>query len=404
MRVAYITAKIPFGSQETFILTEILELQKSGMDIVILPRDKGKHVLHKNAESLLPYTLNIPWFDHKIALNALRLIIVKPLIFIKLIYKTVFKARNLKIGLKNLVILPKSLYVSNILRKKSISHIHAHWASTTATMAYIISEVTGIPWSFTAHRWDISENNILKEKCKTASFVRAISKDGQKEINDIVNNISISTKTLVIHMGINIPNNNAYNNPASRTFTILCPANLVTIKGHKYLFEACYILSKKDFNIKCLIAGDGPLEEELKKLTIKLNIQEYIEFLGRLPHDMILELYSKSLIDAVVLPSIVTDDGEKEGIPVALMEAMSYGVPVVSTNTGGIVELIDGECGVLIEQKDSTAIARAIEKLIIDKAYYESLCKKGREKVLKDFNISETSSRLSGLFMEFASR
>ena len=401
-KIAYITAKIPFGAQETFILTELLAMKALGVDLLIVPRDRGRKIFNKGAELLLNDTINIPWFDFKIFFGLLKFIFTKPIQFFILINDIFLKARNIKIGTKNLIILPKAIYISSLFKEKSISHIHAHWASTTATMAYIISKVTGIPWSFTAHRWDIAENNILKEKCKSASFIRSICKDGQTEIMEIIKDTFLNDKILVIHMGINMPETNKTNSLALDTFTILCPANLLVIKGHRYLFEACNIILEQNLPIKCLIAGDGPLENKLRDLVLKLGLNN-IEFLGRLPHEKLLDLYRRGLIDAVVLPSITTINGEKEGIPVALIEAMSYGIPVISTNTGGIAELIEDCCGIMVEERNPEAIANAIEKLMKNTNYRDWIGKKGREKVQKDFNVSVISQNLLNLFLTFSS-
>ncbi len=397
-KVVYITVKSPFGSQETFILTEILALKESGTDILIIPRDISNKIFHKKAKQLLGNTLSIPWFDFKIAMEFLKYICTNLISFFKIVNNIAFKAKNAKIAFKNLIILPKGLYLSSILKQQSISHIHAHWASTTATMAYIIYEVTGIPWSFTAHRWDIPENNLLKEKCKTASFVRVIDEKGRQEMIEIINDLSLIKNILVMHMGV------VMSKPAisllnlSKQFKFLCPANFLPKKGHRYLFEACRILSDRGVKYKCLIAGDGPLEDELRGMVRNLELDDCIEFLGRLPHERLFDLYGRGEIDAVVLPSIITQDAEKEGIPVALMEAMSYGIPVISTKTGGIPELIGGGSGIMIDEKESHAIADSIEKLMKDSNYYNFIGEKGKEKIERDFNVHKISKKLLALY------
>jgi colanic acid/amylovoran biosynthesis glycosyltransferase len=398
IKIAYITVNMPFGSKETFILTELLSIKELGFDILIIPRDVSINLFHKTAEPLLNNTISLPWLNRKIVWEFLRHLIIHPSSFLRIMINISFKARNLRIFIKNLIIFPKAIYTAKIIRALSISHIHAHWASTTSTMAYIVSNVTGIPWSFTAHRWDIKENNLLKEKCKTASFVRAISEKGRREIMEAVKDKSLADKIFVIHMSVNIPAFYESPNVTPDTFTFLCPANLVIVKGHRYLFEACRRLLDKGIKFKCLIAGDGPLKDELIRSVRNLNLMEYIEFSGKLRHEKLLELYMEGKINSVVLPSIITDDGEEEGIPVALMEAMSYGIPVISTNTGGIHELIGDGSGIMVNEKDPEAIANAIEKLIKDASFYESIRNKGREKIEKDFNISITSEKILKLF------
>jgi len=366
--------------------------------LLIVPRDKADKLFHKEAEPLLHDTLSISWFDFNIIKEFLKYMSIHPVSFFSIVRDVVLKARNAKIAFKNLTILPKGIYVSTILQQGSVSHIHAHWASTTSTMAYIISKITGIPWSFTAHRWDISENNILKEKIKTASFVRVISEQGKKEVLEIIGDASLAKKIRVIHAGVVMPEYKKSVLNVSDIFTFLCPANFVYVKGHRYLFEACRILLDKGFKFMCLVAGCGPLEDELKRIVKNLGLGECVVFLGRLPHEELIALYEQCSINAVILPSIVTDTGDKEGIPVALMEAMSYGIPVISTNTGGIPELFGDGGGIMVKEKNSEVIAGAIEKLIMDMAYCDLISKRAREKVEKDFNISLISQKLLHLF------
>jgi colanic acid/amylovoran biosynthesis glycosyltransferase len=397
-KIAYITGNTPFGAGEEFVLTEMLALKRSGADMLIIPRDISQGIFHKKAELLREITLSIPWFNGKIFRGFIKYILMKPVPFIKIIREIVIKARNAKIALKNLIILPKSLYLSRLLTQQHVSHIHAHWASTTSTMAYVISKASSIPWSFTTHRWDIKENNLLKEKCKTASFVRAISERGRNEIIEIIKDNSLAKKISVIHTGVKLSEYSKDYSPRSDMFTLLCPANLLPVKGHIYLFAACRTLLDKGMRFKCLIAGGGPIEEELRRRVSDLNLDGSVQFLGKLPHEGLLNLYARGKIDVVILPSIRTKDGEQEGIPVSLMEAMSFGIPVISTNTGGIPELIGDGSGIMVAEKDSQGIADAIEKLMKDGAYMRLLTEKGQKKIEEDFDVSAISQRLIEMF------
>ncbi len=397
-RIAYITVKAPFGTQETFILTELLALKDRGADILILPRDRSDELFHKEAEPLIKDTLSTPWFDVYIARDFISFICRKPLSFIKIVYNIAFKARNIRIALKNLIVFPKAVSLSEDIKKASISHIHAHWASTPSTMAYIISGITGIPWSFTAHRGDIAENNIIKKKCASASFVRAIDEKGRKDLMEIAGDSDLQGKILTLHMGVEVPGKIRKPGISREVFTILCPANFVPKKGHRYLFESCKILSDRGVKFECLISGDGPLGDELKSMVEEFPVGRNIRFSGRLPHEQLLGLYAEGRVDAVVLPSIVTGDDVREGIPVALMEAMSYGIPVISTRTGGIPELLGDGGGIMVEQKDAESLAGAIEKLINDPDYYALTGMQGRKKIERDFNVSLISKRLLELF------
>jgi len=281
-----------------------------------------------------------------------------------------------------------------------VQHIHAHWGSTTATMAYIISQLTGISWSFTLHRWDIKENNMLEEKVKSAKFVRCISENGRNELLSTISR-KYENKVKVIHMGVKTPDKISEPNINRDFFTIVTPANLLEVKGHKFLVEACSILIERGIDsFQCIFYGEGPLRTELEKLIQEKGLTEYIKIPGSIPHQELLKIYKNHKVDIVVLPSITTADGEHEGIPVALMEAMAYGIPVISTNTGGIPELIGDGSGIMVEEKNAEAIADALERLIKDRDYRYEIGRKGRLKVGKEFDIEKNVRDLIELTLD----
>lgn len=398
-KIVYITAQTPFGKGETFILNEMVMLKKLGIDLIIVPRNPPKEVFHKNAKSLVNDTLWIPLIDFKIVANLSVFFFTNPIFIFRIVVDIIFNSRDLKMVLKNLAVLPKALYLAKILKVKDISHIHVHWGSTTSTIAYIISEITGIPWSITLHRWDIKENNLLKVKVKSAKFIRCISNHGMAELIEIVGK-DFKYKIKVIHMGVDC--DVVVQTPLREKdkFIIVTPANLFPVKGHNYLIDACSILvlTHGMRNFRCYFYGDGPLRKELEKYIEKKHLKDFIKIPGHIAHEKLLKMYAEREIDIVILPSINTDDGEHEGIPVSLMEAMNFGIPVISTNTGGILELIGDGSGIMIEEQDDEAIARFIRKLIIDKYYRNALGEKGKIKVKKDYNLKTNIEGLLRLF------
>lgn len=111
-------------------------------------------------------------------------------------------------------------------------------------------------------------------------------------------------------------------------------------------------------------------------------------------------MLQEGAIDVVVMPSIVTAEGDEEGIPVSLMEAMAHGVPVVATSTGGMPELLSDGAGLLVPSGDADAIARAVERLIVDQESYATTAERGRARVAADFNVDKIAARLRQLFEE----
>jgi len=377
----------------------MLALKEQGVDLLIAPRNPTKEIFHKDGYLLKESTIWLPLINIKMFLIFFLYLILKPRLWI-VIWKIFRNSRNFRMLIKNLVVLPKSIYLLKFLKGKDIQHIHAHWGSTTATMAYIISQLTGISWSFTLHRWDIRENNMLKEKVNTAKFVRCISKHGRDELFSIIGN-RFKEKIRVIHMGVKVPKEIKEYLIDGDFLTIVTPANLVEKKGHKYLIEACSILIKKGIkNLRVIFYGEGPLRRELEDLIKEKNLENYIEMPGVIPYENLLEIYRNRKVNIVILPSVITEDYEFEGIPVALMEAMAYGIPIISTNTGGIPELIGDGSGIMVEEKNAEAIVDALERLIKDKDYRYEIGRKGRLKVEKEFDIEKNVKALIELIKE----
>lgn len=393
MKIAYITAKVPWGRGETFILAEMQAMQNLGVDLVVIPRNPPKEVFHQTTKVLS----NSIWLP-LVNFNMARFFLVNLLINLRLwkvIFRVIRHSRTPLILIKNFIIVPKAVYLALIVRNHGVDHIHAHWGSTTATMAFIASELSGIPWSFTMHRWDITENNMLVAKAKKATLLRCISKAGQEELLSIIGK-EYSKKVYLIHMGVPVSDIVfKRQSQENKLYTIACPANLVTVKGHEYLIRACKLLVEKgSISFQCLIIGDGPLFYELKQLVGQLDLDKYIHFYGHLPHEKLMYMYEKEEIDVVVLPSIRTEDGEKEGIPVALMEAMSYGIPVIATKTGAILELLDNNSGIVVDEKAPMQIADALEAFIEHPELAYGVGERGRNKVCNEFDINKNSKLL----------
>lgn len=401
-KIAYITAQVPWGFGEQFIIEEMIALKEIGVKFFIVPRNPRKEIFHKEAECLIDSSIWLPLINGRMIIKFLYYLIIKPQLW-EIILKIYQHSNNFITLIKNFAIFSKGVYISDIFKKNNVKHIHAHWGSTTATMAYIISKLSGIPWSFTLHRWDIKENNMLKEKVKSAKFVRCISENGKNELLGIIGT-DFTNKIKVIHMGVKIPINvDKVNNDEKKYFKIITPANLLGVKGHKYLIEACLILVEEGIkNFECIFYGEGLTRKELEKLIKKKSLGDYIKMSGLIPHERLIKMYRSNEVDIVILPSINTRNGEHEGIPVALMEAMANSIPVISTNTGGIPELLSDKAGIIVEEKNPKQLALAIKEFIKNRDFREKIGRQGHERVYKKFNIRKNTEKLLGLFKYYS--
>jgi glycosyltransferase involved in cell wall biosynthesis len=400
MKILFITAQIPYGRGEVFILEEMLEAKRQGVNLLVIPRNSSKEIFHKEAKELLENSIWLPLIDIRMVAKFFLALFDKAVLW-RILGKIFKYSRNPLILIKNLTVLPKSIFVTEkFIKNNNINHIHAHWGSTTATMAYFISEFTNIPWSFTLHRWDIKEDNMLKEKVKSAKFVRCISEHGKNELFRIIGK-DYQEKIKVVHMGVKIPIDVSESEEPKGFFTIVTPANLLEVKGHKYLIEACFNLVRQGIkNFQCFFYGTGPLKSELKNLIEKRELADYIKIPGIIPHEILMKMYKNHGIDVVVLPSITTSEGEHEGIPVALMEAMAYGIPVISTNTGGIPELLSNGAGIIVKEKSSEELAKAIIKVMKDEDFRKELSKRELQRIKEDFNIEKNTKMLLELIQQ----
>lgn len=384
MKIIYITTSLPHGSDEAFIIPEIQQLIRSGHQVLVIPRSPRGRIIHGDgllgrARLESPYS---PQVIRAAAIAAPRQIraAVRPLL----------GSRSALVAIKNLTIVPKALWLAGVAVRWGAGHIHCHWAGTTATMAMLASRISGIPWSMTAHRWDIVENNLLAAKVKSASFVRFISEDGLRMAREI--GIGPANNARVLHMGVAIP-------PVARRrrgprLVLLCPARLVEVKGHRFLLDAWRILRSRGLEGELLLAGHGELRERLESLSETLDLAGSVKFLGAVPHRELLRIYEAAAVSAVVLPSIDLGHGHHEGIPVALAEAMSYGIPVVATSTGGTSELVIPGTGLLAPPADPVALADRIQSLLRDGNLAEQLGDSGRRRVIEAFDIVRVTTEL----------
>ena len=277
-------------------------------------------------------------------------------------------------------------------------HVHAHFASYPALAAWLSSRLTGVSYSFTAHAHDIFvQQCFLGAKIDEASFVATISdynrrfllpyrSDGRPPIE-------------VVHCGIG-PGAYRFDPrplPEQGPVRLLCVASLQDYKGHRVLLEALAEGGEALARVELDLVGAGKLEDQLRRLAADRGISDRIRFHGNLPEPEVAHLLGEA--DAFVLPSLTAADGRQDGIPVALMEAIACGLPVIASRLSGIPELVrEDESGALAEPGDASDLALAMARLIDGRLRLDPLA--ARQRIERDFNITRTSARMVELFRE----
>jgi colanic acid/amylovoran biosynthesis glycosyltransferase len=307
-------------------------------------------------------------------------------------------SRDLRMATRPRVLLQcaAGLALARRVRHMGITHVHAHMAHVPATVAMYTAAALGVPFSFTGHANDLFVNRaLLREKLRRAAFVSCISHWHAAFYRGVVD---VAPERLpVIRCGVEMHPPHVH---AERgTVHIAAVGRLIPKKGFDVLIGAIagIVSSRPDSKVRCTIVGEGPERERLREMVIASKLEQVVDLAGPMPNQEVQKLLAQA--DLFVLPCRVDEEGDKDGIPVVLMEAMARGVPVISGDLPTIRELVKhGETGLLAPPGDTGALASAIEAMIRDVGLRDQLGSRGREWVSQEFSARVNAERLVGAF------
>jgi len=398
-RVAYIVSRFPKIS-ETFILTEICELEKLGLEVELFSIVRQRETtLHPQASEKLPHVrfgrlssrqcLAAQWFW----------LTREPGRYLRAWWRAIWGNRQSPAFLlRALMIVPVAAQFARQMQESNVERVHGAWATHPALAAYVIHALTGIPYSFTIHSHELYiDRTMLDEKIRCAQFFTTISDYNRRMIESLYGR-DAAQKMRVVHCGVRP---DVFRPPKqsgrSGQFRILCVASLELHKGHTYLLEACAGLHRRGIGFRCVLVGDGPDRAMLEHLASKLGISSNVEFLGRQPSPRVVELLQQA--DVVTLQSVMLPNGMSEGIPVSLMEAFSCARAVIASDLRGIPELVEHErTGLLVPPGDSRALEAALVRIHDDPELAARMGRAGRDKVVRDFDLRLSAANLYELF------
>lgn len=276
-----------------------------------------------------------------------------------------------------------------------LDHVHAHWGTHSALLANLMSSIVDVPYSVTLHAHDLHvDQTMLERKLTDAAAVVTISEHNAEIIRRQFP--GVASKTSVVHCGVDTNDVPTRRQIGVQTPRVVCVAGLRGFKGHRHLLGALDVLAERGVDVTCDLVGDGPLRAELQRAA-----GPNVTFHGAVEVGAALETVASS--DVFVMPSVELEDGRRDGIPVALMEAMAIGVPVIATDVSGIPELVvDGHTGLLVPPADPVAIADAIEALLADPSLRERLVDAARQLVADEFDIAITGRQMAAIFTHAA--
>ncbi len=395
-RIGYLLSRYPARSH-TFFLNEILGLRARGMYLEVAsinPPDRPLRDLPPQEASEARSTFYVKGGNRVrtlLSLTSIALrnpgVLLRGLHAIRLLPSLSFSQRTFW-----LFYLAESLLVGHWMRQRRLSHLHVHFGGPVASVGMLTSTAWRVPYSLTIHGPEElldPPGNQLAPKIAQASFVICISDFCRGELRRVMEPAAWS-KLAVIRLGVDplLLKPRQASPTLSSALTVVCVGRLVPAKGHNVLLQAVSLLQERGMSLKVVLIGTGPLEAELRSVADHLRLTGSVTFTSGLSHEETLAQLRKA--DLFALASFA------EGVPVALMEAMSLSIPCVSTAVAGIPELIrSGDNGLLVAPGDPTAFADALQALVSDETLRRRLGAAGRRRVLREYNLSLNLDRLT---------
>jgi glycosyltransferase involved in cell wall biosynthesis len=279
----------------------------------------------------------------------------------------------------------EGVYAAHFIRQAPCDHIHAHFVDRAATVALVVSRLLDIPYSVTAHANDIYVNPVLLEqKLSAAKFVATCTAYNKEHLSQ-VDGVHLNGKLHCIYHGLDLEDYQPGSRDCREKVLLTAVGQLKEKKGFSYLLKACRLLKERGYVFSCQIIGEGPLRGELERQIGAFSLGEEVILRGALPYEEVMREYNGS--DIFVLPCIIGANGDRDGIPNVILEALAMELPVVSTRHLSIPEVIeDGVNGLLVPPADETALADVLAKLLNDFGLRISLGKQGRATVSERFD------------------
>lgn len=390
-RVLYVVSLFPCWS-ETFIVREIEQLIARGVDVRILSlRPPSESLVQARAAALMERVIGPRgWLREAWPATVAALRHPRGLAAV-LGYLLAGMWRQPVPLAKSLVGLWRSLALLREVERFDPQWIHAHWATYPSTAAWMLGRLLRRPFSFTAHAHDIFvEDQLLARKLRSARMAVTISRYNVDYLAHWRGQDAAPLE--VVHCGVDLAELplRLDGRDAQAIGTV---GRLDPIKGFAVLIEALRRLRERNTAFHCELIGEGPLRAALEAQRTTAGLEQALSMPGARPQEDVRAMLSR--VAVFVMPSVTTPEGNQDGIPVALMEAMASGAAVVGTTVSGLPELIEHEVnGLLVPPNNAGALAEAIARLLADPALRRRLGEAARRSVEREFDAALEAGKL----------
>lgn len=291
----------------------------------------------------------------------------------------------------------QAIEVARQVRLLGIEHLHAHFATVAATVARLAAALTGISYSFTAHAKDIFHESVviaeLDRLMADASAVVTVSQYNKAYLSERF----ASANVHVVYNGLDLERFEV--KALERCREIVAVGRLIEKKGFEDLIDACSLLAQAGERIHCRIVGGGPLEGALRERIKSHNLEHAISLEGPRPQHEVLAIVAGAAVFAA--PCVVGADGNRDGLPTVLLEAMALGTPCIATPVTGIPEIVrNGETGLLVPERSPVDLAHAIQSMLEYPPLGARLATAARQQIEAQFDIHTNTGFQRELFTQ----
>jgi glycosyltransferase involved in cell wall biosynthesis len=399
-RLAYLLSRYPAVSH-TFFLKEVLGLRERGLQVFtasINPPDRPKEILPAIEAKEVDTTFYVKAGGAvKLLFQVAGVALLNPSVLLRgLAASCKLSPWDLKARAYSLFYLAEALLVGSWMRRNALDHLHVHFGGPVASVGMLTSQAWRIPWSVTLHGPDEffdQEAFYLRKKIESVSVVICISDFSRSQAICIAPSTA-EERLEVMRLGVDCSTLRPRieeEEDKRGALKLVCTGRLVPVKGHRILLQAIAPLIASGLDITCTLIGDGAERKSLENLSRQLGIQDRTHFLGALAHHQALDEVAKA--DVFILASFA------EGLPVALMEAMAFGVPCISTTIAAIPELIhSGENGLLVPPSNVETLQAAVRQLAEDPELRTRLGRNARATVEASYNLATNLDKLADMW------
>ncbi|MGI8650656.1 MAG: glycosyltransferase family 4 protein, partial [Rubrobacter sp.] len=294
----------------------------------------------------------------------------------------------------------QAVELARLVTERGVDHLHAHFGTSATLVVRMASHFSEVPYTFTAHAKDIFHESVVREdlarKLREAATVVTVSDYNRIYLQE---EYPQDARSIVrLYNGLDLEKfSYEESQETSGKPHVVAVGRFVEKKGFSDLLDAAAILKGRGSEVSFSLVGSGELEAELLEQRARLGLEEVVAMPGPMPQREVVSLVRGATVFAA--PCVVGEDGNRDGLPTVLLEAMALGTPCVSTAVTGIPEVIrDGETGLIAAQHDPESLAGAIQKLISDAELRSHYSRAARELIESDFDITKNSASLREVF------